>query len=91
MLTLMFDWFDAIGIDNEIDGLRSLFQGEGIYGWVKYSLPDGLWLFSYMFLVDAIWNGLYLLASQMPYFRFENAVLSHLTGKTLETKGRSMH
>lgn len=54
---LMFDWFDAIGIDNEIDGLRSLFQGEGIYGWVKYSLPDGLWLFSYMFLVDAIWNG----------------------------------
>jgi hypothetical protein len=34
---------------------------------------------------------LYLLASQMPYFRFENAVLAHLTGKTLETKGRSMH
>lgn len=54
---LMFDWFDAIGIDNEIDGLRRLFQGEGIYGWVKYSLPDGLWVFSYMFLVDAIWNG----------------------------------
>lgn len=54
---LMFDWFDAIGISNEIDGLRRLFQGEGIYGWVKYSLPDGLWAFSYMFLVDAIWNG----------------------------------
>lgn len=54
---LMFDWFNAIGIGNEIDGLRGLFQGEGIYGWVKYSLPDGLWIFSYMFLVDAIWNG----------------------------------
>ena len=54
---LMFDWYDALGISNEIDGLRSLFQGEGIYGWVKYSLPDGLWAFSYMFLVDTIWNG----------------------------------
>lgn len=24
--------------------------------WVKYSLPDGLWLLSYLFLIDAIWN-----------------------------------
>ena len=42
---LMFNWFDSIGISNEIDWLRRLFQGEGIYGWVKYSLPDGLWRF----------------------------------------------
>ncbi len=53
---LMFDWFNTIGISNEVDGLRRLFQGEGIYGWVKYSLPDGLWIFSYMFIVDAIWD-----------------------------------
>jgi len=53
---LMFDWFNTIGISNEVDGLRNLFQGEGIYGWVKYSLPDGLWIFSYMFIVDAIWD-----------------------------------
>ncbi len=53
---LMFDWFKTIGISNEVDGLRRLFQGEGIYGWVKYSLPDGLWIFSYMFIVDAIWD-----------------------------------
>lgn len=54
---LMFNWFDSIGISNEIDWLRKVFQWEGIYGWVKYSLPDGLWIFSYMFLVDAIWDG----------------------------------
>ena len=54
---LMFDWFNSIGISSEIDELRNLFQGEGIYGWVKYSLPDGLWIFSYMFLIDAIWDG----------------------------------
>ena len=70
---LMFNWFDAIGIGNEIDGLRRLFQGEGIYGWVKYSLPDGLWAFSYMFLVDAIWNGSKLISSyifiySLPFF-----------------------
>ena len=53
---LMFDWFNTIGISNEVDGLRRMFQGEGIYGWVKYSLPDGLWIFSYMFIVDAIWD-----------------------------------
>ena len=53
---LMFDWFNTIGISNEVDGLRILFQGEGIYGWVKYSLPDGLWIFSYLFIVDAIWD-----------------------------------
>ena len=70
---LMFNWFDAIGIGNEIDGLRRLFQGEGIYGWVKYSLPDGLWAFSYMFLVDAVWNGSKLISSyifiySLPFF-----------------------
>lgn len=54
---LMFNWFDAIGIGNAVNWLRSLFQGERIYGWVKYSLPDGLWVFSYMFIVDAIWDG----------------------------------
>lgn len=70
---LMFNWFDAIGIGNEIDGVRRLFQGEGIYGWVKYSLPDGLWAFSYMFIVDAIWNGSKLISSyifiySLPFF-----------------------
>ncbi|MBR4527867.1 MAG: hypothetical protein IKO71_05360 [Bacteroidaceae bacterium] len=54
---LMFDWFDSIGIGKQVDYMRGLVQCEGIYGWVKYSLPDGLWLFSYMFIVDAIWNG----------------------------------
>ena len=53
---LMFDWFDTIGISKQVDGLRNLFQGEGIYGWIKYSLPDGLWIFSYMFIVDTIWD-----------------------------------
>lgn len=54
---LMFSWFEQLGISNEIDLFREVVKSESIYGWVKYSLPDGLWLFAYMFLVDAIWNG----------------------------------
>ena len=53
----MFKWFEQLGVSNEIDKFRGWVNSEGIYGWVKYSLPDGLWLFAYMFLVDAIWNG----------------------------------
>ena len=29
---------------------------QGLYGWVVYSLPDGLWLFAYLLIIDAIWN-----------------------------------
>ena len=70
---LMFDWFNTIGINNEVDGFRRLFQGEGIYGWVKYSLPAGLWLFAYMYLVDVIWNGAksissYIFIYSLPFF-----------------------
>ena len=53
----MFHWADMIGVTSQINDLRNLINGEGLYGWVKYSLPDGLWLFSYMFIVDSIWNG----------------------------------
>jgi len=29
---------------------------ESLGGWVVYSLPDGLWLFSYILLMGCIWN-----------------------------------
>jgi hypothetical protein len=54
---LMFSWFEQLGISDEVDVFRNLVNSEGVYGWLKYSLPDGLWVFAYMFLVDAIWNG----------------------------------
>lgn len=54
---LMFNWFEHLGISGKVDGFRDLVNSEGVYGWVKNSVPDGLWIFAYMFLVDAIWNG----------------------------------
>lgn len=53
----MFHWAETIGVSPQITDLRNLVNGEGLYGWVKYCLPDGLWLFAYMLIVDSIWNG----------------------------------
>lgn len=49
---VMFDWCKAIGIYPLIQQLRP--QGH-FDSWVIYSLPDGLWLFSYIILTGAIW------------------------------------
>ena len=62
---LMFTWFDYLGVSEHIDRFRNLFNSEGVFDWVKNSLPDGLWLFAYMFLVDAIWNGSRLITSYL--------------------------
>lgn len=53
----MFKWFEKLGIIGDVDTLRGLINADVVYGWVKYNLPDALWLFAYMFLVDTIWNG----------------------------------
>lgn len=50
---VMFDWCKAIGIYPFIKQLRP--QGD-FDSWWFYSLPDGLWLFSYIILIGAIWT-----------------------------------
>lgn len=49
---VMFDWCKAIAIYPYIQQLRP--QGH-FDSWLVYSLPDGLWLFSYIILMGAIW------------------------------------
>ena len=39
-----------------VDSLREWGGELSLPQWVRYSLPDGLWLLSYLLLVDAIWN-----------------------------------
>lgn len=53
---LMFDWFQYLGISDYINRLRAEANGLSLYEWVKYSMPAGLWLFSYMFIIDSIWG-----------------------------------
>lgn len=79
---LMFDWFNFIGITQHIETFRSFFNSEGIYGWVKNSLPAGLWLFAYVYLVDAIWNGAksissYIFIYSLPFFAILSEFLQY--------------
>ena len=80
---LMFDWFYHLGISQHVEIFRGLFNSEGVYGWVKNSLPDGLWLFSYMFLVDAILNGsksisAYIFIYYLPFLALMSEFLQYL-------------
>lgn len=59
-LTLyMFRAFEQIGLLDNIIFFRAsrLFPPIGtVPEWVVYSLPDGMWLLSYMFAMEFIWN-----------------------------------
>ena len=79
---LMFRWFEQLGISGEVDTFRNFLNSEGIYGLVKNSLPDGLWIFAYMFLVDAIWNGSksissYIFIFSLPCFALLSELLQY--------------
>jgi len=55
---LMFRWFKTIGIGRLIGTLRNIdfIKSAIIPGWIRYSLPDGLWIFSYVSLMFLIWG-----------------------------------
>jgi hypothetical protein len=54
----MFSWFDKIGATNFVNSLRSkeVFNSIEIPNWVKYNLPDALWVFSFTYLMLTIWK-----------------------------------
>ncbi|MEB2784947.1 hypothetical protein [Algoriphagus persicinus] len=55
---IMFGWFKALGLSNIVDFLRSnqQIQNLTIPPWVKFSLPDALWLFSFNYVLLTLWN-----------------------------------
>ena len=55
----MFGWSQKIGIEGWIISLRELFGKTVKPDWVVYSLPDGLWLLSYLIIIDYIWHNSY--------------------------------
>lgn len=50
---VMFRWCEMLHIKKYVDSLRISYI---LPQWVIYSLPDGLWLCSYVLFVSAIWN-----------------------------------
>ncbi len=54
----MFSWFDFIGIDKMIQYARALTVEikNHIPIWTYYSLPDGLWMYSFTSSILIYWN-----------------------------------
>jgi len=53
---LMFSWFRRLGLNSIVIKLRDGYGLMNIQDWVKYNIPAGLWLFSYMLIIDSIWE-----------------------------------
>ena len=55
---ILFSWIDYIGLTESIDNLRlkTLPYKDDFPDWVLYSLPDGLWLFSFSSAIMVIWE-----------------------------------
>ena len=54
----MFNWFDSVNLSEAISGLRlfTLPLADFLPNWFLYSLPAGLWLFSYLSILLVVWN-----------------------------------
>lgn len=54
-LTLnMFGWFETLGISSLTSNYRELASYVSLNDFVLYSLPDGLWITSYLFIVNIV-------------------------------------
>jgi hypothetical protein len=55
---LMFDWFARLGLQSAIRYIRDTFsnQAVGVWPWLLYSLPDGLWVYSFCSFVGLVWH-----------------------------------
>jgi len=53
---LMFAWVDAFGLLDPLGAVRHGVSAFSLPHWVVFSLPNALWLFSGLLILDAIWG-----------------------------------
>ncbi len=53
---LMFRWFENIGLGKIINTVRESSGHGNLPGWIIYSLPDALWIFSFTSFMLIIWQ-----------------------------------
>lgn len=53
---IMFRWFEYLNISNKISNIQNLRNISSFPNWFIYSLPDGLWMFSYTAASLEIWK-----------------------------------
>ena len=52
----MFIWADYLGLSNWVNRIRTLCEDIYVNDFIRYSVPDGLWLLAYLLIIDIIWN-----------------------------------
>ncbi len=52
----VFHWLNAVGLYDSILSLRYLTSNLILPDWVVFSLPNGLWSYSFMFFILLIWG-----------------------------------
>ena len=54
---LMFSWAKILGLESQIEHLRIIMQPYYPSSeWMLFSLPDGLWVLSYVIMMAAVWK-----------------------------------
>ncbi len=54
--TPIHHWVLNLGFEHELSLFRNAAQGIYLPDWFIYSVPDGLWMFSFVLTVLSIWN-----------------------------------
>lgn len=52
----IFKWFEKVNMSNEVALIRDQFSIFKLPNWIRYNLPDLLWVFSFTSLLFLIWN-----------------------------------
>lgn len=82
----MFSWFSALGIEQYVANMRSLasFLSVSLPDWVRFSLPQALWLFSGCLAVHSIWKNFY---SKQEQFWMAAVLILALSGELGQVMG----
>jgi len=54
---LLFDWIKTIQLEKETDEIREFFSSFHFSEWIRFNLPDLLWVFSFTYVMLIIWKG----------------------------------
>ena len=52
----LYDWFGIDVKSDWIQNLRMNFSSVHTPTWLRYNLPDALWLFAYLLIIETIWT-----------------------------------
>lgn len=78
----IYQWCVMLGLSDMIDSLRYAVQNWNITGWIRYSLPDGLYCAAYILIIDAIWHNdnriiKYFIISLVPFITISSELLQN--------------